>query len=107
MGRERKPKIYFEVPQTARQPLSSPAPATASRDVATPGSDSSLIEAIGVSARVFKIIHRVPKIFKTGGLIQPLDDLGGPITFTDSKFSHPSRPGAMVVRGINLSVGKI
>jgi ABC-type multidrug transport system fused ATPase/permease subunit len=86
---------------------------------------SSVMEAIGASARVFEIIDRVPKIRLSGGHRPPLlsshssthssPASSGPpagfgggfaIAFEDVSFHYPSRPDVTVLRHISLTVAE-
>jgi ATP-binding cassette subfamily B protein len=69
------------------------------------GALSSLYEdfskAIGASARVFELLDRVPELQTEGAT---LPSVRGEVSLRDVVFSYPSRPDALVLRGLNLEL---
>ncbi|CAH2305688.1 bile salt export pump [Pelobates cultripes] len=56
------------------------------------------------AAQFFKLLDRVPKtsVYSTNG--EKWDNFKGDIEFLNCKFTYPSRPVTMVLRGLNISV---
>ncbi|XP_053327619.1 bile salt export pump-like [Spea bombifrons] len=56
------------------------------------------------AAQFFKLLDRVPKssIYSTDG--EKWDNFKGDLEFVNCKFTYPSRPVTMVLRGLNVSV---
>jgi ATP-binding cassette subfamily B protein len=63
---------------------------------------SDFMRAAGVSERVFEILDRVSHIPVLGG--KELAEVVGRVELVGVKFSYPSRPGAPVLTGLDLSV---
>lgn len=65
------------------------------------------MKAIGASEHVFGLLDRQPLIRYKGG-IRP-SRIEGRVEFTNIRFSYPSRPDALVLKGINfgLEPGKV
>ncbi|TVU07408.1 hypothetical protein EJB05_47462, partial [Eragrostis curvula] len=62
--------------------------------------------ALGTVAagRVFEIIDRVPEIDPYGGEGRKLSSVRGRIEFKDVEFAYPSRPEAMILYNLNLTI---
>uniref|UniRef100_A0A8C5WMH7 ATP-binding cassette, sub-family B (MDR/TAP), member 11a n=1 Tax=Leptobrachium leishanense TaxID=445787 RepID=A0A8C5WMH7_9ANUR len=56
------------------------------------------------AAQFFKLLDRIPKtsVFSTSG--EKWDNFKGDLEFLNCKFTYPSRPVTMVLRGLNISV---
>eukprot|EP00267_Zea_mays_P034596 XP_008669709.1 ABC transporter B family member 19 [Zea mays] len=56
------------------------------------------------AGRVFEIVDRVPDIDAYGGGGRSLSSVRGRIEFKDVEFAYPSRPEAMVLYNLNLTI---
>lgn len=56
------------------------------------------------AGRVFEIIDRVPEMDPYGGAGQTPPSLRGRIEFKDVEFAYPSRPEAMILYNMNLTI---
>jgi ATP-binding cassette, subfamily B (MDR/TAP), member 1 len=56
------------------------------------------------AGRVFEIIDRVPEIDPYSGAGRTLSSVRGRIEFKDVEFAYPSRPDAMILYNLNLTI---
>ncbi|KAK3142953.1 hypothetical protein QOZ80_4BG0354900 [Eleusine coracana subsp. coracana] len=56
------------------------------------------------AGRVFEIIDRVPEMDPYGGSGRTLPSVRGRIEFNDVEFAYPSRPEAMILYNLNLTI---
>ncbi|KAG0524983.1 hypothetical protein BDA96_06G016300 [Sorghum bicolor] len=56
------------------------------------------------AGRVFEIVDRVPDIDAYGGAGRSLSSVRGRIEFKDVEFAYPSRPEAMILYNLNLTI---
>lgn len=64
---------------------------------------ANVMQVVGASDKLVKIIERVPKINSTGGS-QQKDNIEGRIELRNVKFRYPSKPDVQVLKGVSLTV---
>lgn len=63
-----------------------------------------IMKALGATDRIFRIVHRTPKINIEGGDAIPVDEFQGKISFERVSFTYPSRPDVKVLNEIDISL---
>lgn len=65
----------------------------------------TIMKGLGASSRIFELLDAKPISVELGkGTVLPVTTPPRRLVFDDVHFAYPSRPGAEILRGVNLSI---